>query len=208
MTESEWLASTDPVALLEALPRPLNDRKLRLWMTACHRRVWHLLTSLERRMPEATELYLEGKISLAQFDAAYIDNGLFEDDHAPTPEEYSLERALNEVEYITEYANDPEEEAAAQADLVREIFGNPFRAVTVEPTWLAFAGGAIPRVAQSIYDNRKLPEGVLDPVQLTALADVLERAGCGDEALLSHCRDAGPHVLGCWAVDHTLSKEG
>jgi hypothetical protein len=204
MTEAEWLASTDPIALLEGLPRPLSDRKLRLWMTACHRRVWHLLTGLERRMPEATELYLEGKISLAQFDAAYIDNGLFADDHAPTPEEYSLERALGEVEYITEYANDPEVEMAAQADLVREIFGNPFRAVTVEPTWLASDVGAIPRLAQSIYDNRKLPEGALDPVQMATLADALERAGCKSEALLSHCRGAGPHVLGCWPVDRIL----
>jgi hypothetical protein len=207
MTEAEWLASTNPIEMLESLPQPLSDRKLRLWMTACHRRVWHLLTGLERRMPEATELYLEGRITLAQFDAAYIGNGLFDDDHAPTPEEYSLHRALNEVEYITEYANDPEEEMSAQADLVREIFGNPFRAVTVEPTWLAWNGGEIPRLAQSIYDNRKLPEAVLDPAQMAALADALEQAGCANEALLSHCRGTGPHVLGCWPVDLILSKE-
>jgi hypothetical protein len=207
MTEAEWLASTEPAELLAALPQPLSDRKLRLWMTACHRRLWHLLSGLERRMPEATEQYLEGKITLAQFDAAYIGNALFGDDHAPTPDEYPLERALGEVEYISEYANDPHHEAAAQAELVREIFGNPFRPVTLDRAGLAWNGNGIPGLAQALYDGRPLPEGRLSPASLAQLADTLEQAGCGNEGLWSHLRSPGPHVLGCWAVDLILGKK-
>ena len=38
------------------------------------------------------------------------------------------------------------------------------------------------------------------------LADALQDAGCDDEAVLAHCRGAGPHVRGCWVVDLVLGK--
>src|SRR5262245_1138302 len=149
MTETEWLTSTDPAAMLELLAPRISDRKLRLFMTNCHRRLWHRLTDLERRMPEATEQYLQGKITTAQFDAAYIGNPLFADSHAPTPEEYTLERALAEVEYITEYADDADAEMTAQAVLLREIFGNPFRRLPVKAAWRSHRGGAVVRLARA-----------------------------------------------------------
>jgi hypothetical protein len=39
------------------------------------------------------------------------------------------------------------------------------------------------------------------------LADALEEAGCDNEELLSHCREPGEHVRGCWALDLLLGKE-
>lgn len=50
MTESEWLASTDPAAMLAVAQKhrvdklPISDRKLRLFAVACCRNVWYLLT--------------------------------------------------------------------------------------------------------------------------------------------------------------------
>jgi len=38
------------------------------------------------------------------------------------------------------------------------------------------------------------------------LADALEEAGCENADILTHCRERGIHVRGCWVVDLVLSK--
>jgi hypothetical protein len=91
-------------------------------------------------------------------------------------------------------------EQAAQAVLLRDIVGNPFRPPRpLDPAVLAYNGGATRRLAQSIYDGRRFED-------LPVLADLLEEAGCTDAALLGHLRGPGPHVLGCWALDAVLGK--
>jgi hypothetical protein len=90
-------------------------------------------------------------------------------------------------------------ESAAQADLVREVFGNPFRPVPVPRAWLSWHDGTIPRLAQSVYEERAFD-------RLPILADALEDAGCDDAQILGHCRGNGTHVRGCWVVDLLLSK--
>jgi hypothetical protein len=96
------------------------------------------------------------------------------------------------------------EEAACQARLVRELFGNPFFPVTILPAWLT---PTVTRLAAVAYEERALPSGELDPVRLAVLADALEDAGCADADILTHLRSAGPHVRGCWALDLILGKE-
>ena len=83
---------------------------------------------------------------------------------------------------------------------MRDIFGNPFRPVTVNPGWLAWNDGTVPRIAQAIYDERAFD-------RMTILADALEDAGCTDQDILGHCRSGGEHVRGCWVVDLLLGKE-
>ncbi len=83
-------------------------------------------------------------------------------------------------------------------DLLREIFGNPFRSVVIDPSWLAWKQCLIPRMARIIYHKRCFRN-------LPILADALEEAGCHDEALLSHCRNPVDHVRGCWVVDALLA---
>jgi hypothetical protein len=63
------------------------------------------------------------------------------------------------------------------------------------------------RIAEEAYEDRRLPEGTLDPARLSLLADALEDAGCTHAELLGHLRSPGPHVRGCWAVDLVLGKE-
>ena len=82
---------------------------------------------------------------------------------------------------------------------MRDIFGNLFRPVQVHTSWLVWNDGAIPKMAQSIYDYRAFD-------RLPLLADALEDAGCDDADILSHCRTPGEHVRGCWVVDLVLGK--
>jgi hypothetical protein len=88
-------------------------------------------------------------------------------------------------------------EAAAQSDLVRDIFGNPFRPVAFDPRWLT---SDVVGLARATYDDR-----AFEPMPI--LADALMDAGCEDELIIGHCRGEGPHVRGCWVVDLVLGKE-
>jgi hypothetical protein len=88
-------------------------------------------------------------------------------------------------------------EKAAQCDLLRDIFGNPFNPVRSDPSWFTITAVTL---AASIYAQRTFD-------RLPLLADALEDAGCTDADLLGHLRGPGPHVRGCWAVDLVLGKE-
>jgi hypothetical protein len=87
-------------------------------------------------------------------------------------------------------------EQAHQAGLVRCIFGNPFRPVSVDPAWLT---PAVVKLAQTFYEQRAFD-------RMPQLADALLDAGCDNEDLMQHCRSPGPHVRGCWAIDAILGK--
>lgn len=87
-------------------------------------------------------------------------------------------------------------EEVVQCDLLRDIFGNPFRKVRVSAKWLT---PKVVKFAHSIYD-----EGAFD--RLSELAEALEAVGCDNADLLSHLRSDGPHVKGCWALDLVLGK--
>jgi hypothetical protein len=63
MTEAEWLASTNPEALLAFLRRRPPQRKLRLFACACCRQVWdRLLDPRSRAAVEAAEQFADGLI--------------------------------------------------------------------------------------------------------------------------------------------------
>jgi hypothetical protein len=88
-------------------------------------------------------------------------------------------------------------ELAAQAELMRDIFGNPFREVVFDPAWCT---SDVLAMAQAMYSNR-------DFSAMPILADALQDAGCDEEDILSHCREDREHVRGCWVVDLVLGKE-
>jgi hypothetical protein len=99
-------------------------------------------------------------------------------------------------------------ERAVHVQLLRDIFGNPFRPLPViDPSWLAWDGGTVRNLARIVYAERHLPEGILDSGHLAVLADALEEAGCAETDILGHLRGLGLHVRGCWALDLLLGKE-
>jgi hypothetical protein len=71
---------------------------------------------------------------------------------------------------------------------------------------LAWNDRTVPRLAEAVYHELRLPEGTFDTARLAILADALLDAGCEDEEVIQHCRSEGPHVRGCWAVDLILGK--
>jgi hypothetical protein len=87
-------------------------------------------------------------------------------------------------------------EGQAQAGLIRDIFGNPFRAVALDPSWLT---STVVSLAEGIYADRAFD-------RLPILADALQDAGCEVAEVLDHCRGPGPHARGCWVVDLVLGK--
>jgi hypothetical protein len=71
VTEAEWLACADLIPLLEALPDPSQERKLRLFACACARSVWHHLDDeRSRKAVEVAERFADGQAATAQAVAA------------------------------------------------------------------------------------------------------------------------------------------
>src|SRR5262249_16173338 len=88
----------------------------------------------------------------------------------------------------------------AIADLLREIFGNPFRSLAVDPSWVAWQCGTVVKLAQGIYADRAFE-------RLPVLLDALEEAGCAEAEILGHWRQGGLHLRGCWVVDLLLGEQ-
>ena len=234
VTEAEWLACTDPAPMLAFLDEKGSHRSYRLFSCACVRRWWHLLTD-ERycKAIETTEDYLDGKVTEARQRKAHktanailstlslpyppIDICALEATGPPVKESgaswvaarYTADgivHALWEAGGRKRKKN-TEAERRIQADILRDIFGNPFLPITISPAVLAWNDNVVVRLAQAAYDKRHLPEGTLDNARLAVLADALEEAGCSDADILMHCRSGGEHVRGCWVVDLLLGKE-
>lgn len=78
-------------------------------------------------------------------------------------------------------------ERAEQANLLRDIFDNPFRPVAFNPAWRA---SAVLDLASLQYRSR-------DYSEMPILSVAFEEAGCPNADLLSHLRSPGSHVRGC-----------
>jgi len=111
-----------------------------------------------------------------------------------------LHSAINTANQTSDSATDQEPEKAAQAILIRDVFGTLFRPMAVDPSWLAWSDETVVHLAQAIYEEQ-------DFDRMSILGDALEDAGCHDESILRHCREKGIHVRGCWLLDLLLNKE-
>jgi hypothetical protein len=87
-------------------------------------------------------------------------------------------------------------ELIAQTQLLRCVFGNPFRAVAFDSLWQTETVLALARIMYASRDFSGMP----------ILADALQDAGCENEDILNHCRRPGEQVRGCWVLDLVLGK--
>jgi hypothetical protein len=159
-----------------------SDRKMRLVAAACGRSIWHLLPNEDaRKLLTVVERSADGLATDEEVREA--------EDAFPPTNSARLERRLPRK---------------AQIAFMREIIGNPFCPVTIDPTCLT---PTVTSLAAAAYEERALPSGELDPARLAVLADALEEAGCTDSAILDHLRSPGPHVRGCWPLDLALCRK-
>jgi hypothetical protein len=214
MTEQEWLACTDPMLMLSHLRRRRHERKLRLFGCSSCRCVWKLLIDeRSRRAVEASECFADGTISQRELDAAIAAASHSSDDledkclaTLPQRELQIVEDAWNAAEMawkatvghheIYEIAHISLGFTVNVLNLLRDIFGNPFRPAAVDRRWLT---STVIDVSTAIYNERAFDH-------MPVLADALMEAGCDNEELTAHCRAERPHVRGCWAVDSILGK--
>lgn len=252
MTEAEWLACNDPGPMLKWLVDngSVSQRKLRLLVCACGRRVEHLmddesfkvvqeaeniddsqsnsrsqetahgvfflfdygpqlLRAVRARSQDVSTGYdfwnVNGSLGSALYLAAnYVaeNDGEFlqaaakalvtAPNHNPR---WAIGIARTRYEEITHQAI--LSERAAQAETLRCIFGNPFRSSAFDPSCLT---AKAVRLAQTIDQERAFDS-------LSILADLLDDAGYTNQEILSHCRQEGEHVRGCWVVDLILGKK-
>jgi hypothetical protein len=87
-------------------------------------------------------------------------------------------------------------EPGEECDLIRELLGDPFRPSAVDPAWLT---STVRLLAAGVRRDRAFD-------RLPILADALQDAGCGDEAVLGHCGQRKPHHDGCWVLALLLDR--
>jgi hypothetical protein len=231
MTEQEWLVCTDPQKMLEFLRGRSSERKLRLFAVACCRWVDGLVAEVRgQNAVEAAERYADGGVTSedlatarkgavmeAKLDRAGNLGWCWDIPEWPTVLVVSASLTLEEAAEAAcgavlcathlerlRHRQPADTRRTIQADLLRNVFGNPFRPVRINTAWLS---STVSMLATAAYQERALPSGELDPARLCILADALEEAGCEDVDILGHLRSPGPHVRGCWSLDLLLERE-
>lgn len=218
MTEEEWLTAEKPNPMLYFLAGLGSERKLRLYLHAC------LLRTLQcdeyfTQVLAVGERLAEGRASEEDRQRVLPLVSDYHTHHFPSVAAivspltvswlyWGAETAARDVASSFFPTDDPSTwneaeweshfnaEVSTQCDLLRDIFGNPFRPTGVDLRWLT---PTVVALANGIYAERAFD-------RLPILADSLEEAGCDHAGILNHCRGDGPHVRGCWVVDLLLRK--
>jgi hypothetical protein len=190
--------------------RGSDRRRLRLWAVACSRRILAGLATAAkvpeyyrpefakgaggwRRAADMAEQFADGRTGWRDVVAArpptggpwnvfhvmLADNRLFPAEATRTFSAFAAEFGLPTADELTA--------------LTRDVFADP---VPVAAEWRTTTAVVL---AAAMYESR-------DFGAMPILADALEDAGCGEPAILAHCRGPGPHVRGCWVVDAVLGR--
>lgn len=196
VTEEEWLTCHDPIRMQSFLQIwTRGERKAWLSAVACSRSIWQSLSDERiKNAMEVAERYADGHASENEWRVAKGVAQCVMIDPATSSEEETASAADWAEKFGTVVMA---VEGVIQCYFIRDIFGNPFRPVTLSPRWLS---ETVVALATGIYQERAFD-------RMPILADALEEVGCDHADILSHCRGEGPHVRGCWVVDLILGKQ-
>ena len=187
MTEAKWLMSgTKPGTMLRFLKDKANERKLRLFAVAVHREYYRL------------DPRFSGQASLLAADTAKGFAEANQSVDTATRLRLGGYFVLNPTAYGAakrqlDIADVPDD---FRTSILRCIFGNPFRPITLDASWLT---PTVMLLALAIYHDRGFE-------RMPVLGDALEEAGCTNGDILDHCRQTGQHAKGCFVVDLILGK--
>lgn len=199
MTETKWAACKSPDQLLDYHKMKSDPRRLRLLAAACVRLLVTPDTpTVVEELLDMVERYADGVATRAEFLTARktIRHAIKSNPKVSTVQAMkNLADDAMEAMTVT-VANARHRNGAAQCELIRCLFGNPYHPSSVDPAWLT---GTVVTLARGIYADRAFD-------RLPVLADALQDAGCHDSVILEHCRREGSHARGCWVVDTVLGQ--
>jgi hypothetical protein len=205
MNETTWRSTTtERIWMLEHVRALATHRQFRLFGCACLRRVGDRLSPEAQLAVERAERLAEGLTPWISTLQGMVPLTQLEGDGAAVHLARACLRVLDRdprtaalaaVHVLAALAQDNwRDELAAQCDLIRCLFGNPFRPSRLDPAWLKHGQGTVRHLARVIRDEGRFAD-------LPVLGDALEDAGCRDESVLEHCRQGRGHARGCWVID-------
>lgn len=223
MTEQDWLTSGAPDVLLNRCWSAASERKKRLFGCACCYRLANRFPDPRcGTAVRVAERFADGDATADALDTAYRSarsvvrshvrpgrRGQYEDEaqelfsgtaacsNVASPDPGHARWTWNDVANTRlEAGSKWHAELAATCDLIRCVFGNPFRAAALDPAWLT---SDVRALAEGIYADRAFD-------RMPILADALQDAGCDRDDILAHCRTHSAHGRGCWVCDLLLGK--
>ncbi len=225
MTEEEWLGNATPGWMLRFLGDSASGRKLWLFTCNCVEFVWQSLLQGEIAPPlelawaaadglvsqsnlatpprvgqQPMMMHSASKSELAEWFAGRALDVAFRQQELRVVEQIRRDVEALAVLLATKSGQDTATDSHAarigMTSLLRDIFGNPFHPITLDPSWLT---STVVSLARQIYDSR-------DFTAMPILADALQDAGCDNPQIVEHCQGPGSHVRGCWVCDLCLNK--
>jgi hypothetical protein len=210
LDEARWLSSREAWKMISSLlHKPTSERKYRL-MALAFAQPWRAKMVDERscRAIDTAERFADGLATVPELEAAKLSawraweecpGGDRERVRAAWVAGCCAWKSARRAAIRLALPGRENPEAEGQARLVRDIIGNPFQTVAVAESWLAWSDREVWKLAQGIYEERAFD-------RLPVLADALEEAGCDNGEILSHCREPGQHMRGCWVVDLLIGR--
>lgn len=202
LPQEVWQTAVSPGPMVHAARELLSPRRLRLFAIACCKSLW------------GQSAAWRGYLELLQLAEALADSNIgqrmseLSSQAAPYRRlayPHGVIHLLDEsagrvADAWTQMIGLTPKELKRLADVLREIAGDPFAAIHLEGTLVAWRDGTIPKLAQACYDSN-------DFSMIGILGDALEEAGCNEPAILEHVRREQTHYRGCWLVDLILGKK-